>query len=655
MDNNDSIQNRIEELIAELSDCREDERNTQNQILEMISVTSTILGILFSASYLNPESRNISILIFSGVNVENPSFIDKICNIINESITYSRILFWISTVIFCMAFTYIIVLGIDNILRYHYVQDIEDRLHQLIPKTPDNEGRGYFLHWNAYRAPIVTKNLRHITSTHTVLNYACYVMATVCAILFSMGIVISLFLEINPKKWFDYFIIGIVLFGMFLTFGLFMRLTANAKKVAQYAWDTAHENQKIRLNLEQGNLYGKAKSFKRVQKYLIYPKRQDKQKPVLIILGFVYACILKNSSVRLDDIFKVIFVWFIFDFLAYQARYQINDIRGLDEDKEAGCQNRLLSDDINNPEHIIKISLIVALGKIVASLILTVFFGGKLKRMLLTGLGTLFVSTILYEMARDKKNTWLIFIFVGVGYPLRFCMGFFTFMQVEEILIPEQMICFILALWTYGSFSAILAWVNEVTNRIQKTKKNANDAIAYKKKHFESIQNIIIDRYILAQKCPINGKIIPMREKSKLKDPWNIMLLLSLSFLFFVALIGKVSKILLFFEFIICVVFILSIYFKHRKKLILFGISWCVIGGKIITGILLHVMSSWYMLLSVTQILITVTYFVLCYQPQMKKFNFKEVFCRILYNIKIKVLGEYAVNILKNGKKKSNQ
>ena len=26
---------------------------------------------------------------------------------------------------------------------------------------------------------------------------------------------------------------------------------------------------------------------------------------------------------------------------------------GLEEDKEAGCQNRLLSDDINNPKHII--------------------------------------------------------------------------------------------------------------------------------------------------------------------------------------------------------------------------------------------------------------------------------------------------------------
>ena len=96
MDDNTKRQNRIDELIAELSDCRDDERNSQSQILEVISVVSTILGILFGSSYLKPESKDKEILIFQNIDINSTSYVDKFCNIINENITYPRILFWIS-------------------------------------------------------------------------------------------------------------------------------------------------------------------------------------------------------------------------------------------------------------------------------------------------------------------------------------------------------------------------------------------------------------------------------------------------------------------------------------------------------------------------------------------------------------------------------
>lgn len=60
IDDNNQLneQDKINELITELSECREDERNTQNQILEIINIISTILGILFGASYLSTENKN---------------------------------------------------------------------------------------------------------------------------------------------------------------------------------------------------------------------------------------------------------------------------------------------------------------------------------------------------------------------------------------------------------------------------------------------------------------------------------------------------------------------------------------------------------------------------------------------------------------------
>lgn len=86
-----------------------------------------------------------------------------------------------------------------------------------------------------------------------------------------------------------------------------------------------------------------------------------------------------------------------------------------------------------------------------------------------------------------------------------------------------QTICFMLALWAYGSFASILSWTNEVTNRMQKVKEsNGRFPVSYEKKHFKDIQNIIIDRYILGENHTVNGKVMPLREKCRLRDPWNL-------------------------------------------------------------------------------------------------------------------------------------
>lgn len=43
----DNNSNRINELLTELGESREDERNSQNQIVQVISTAGAVLGILF--------------------------------------------------------------------------------------------------------------------------------------------------------------------------------------------------------------------------------------------------------------------------------------------------------------------------------------------------------------------------------------------------------------------------------------------------------------------------------------------------------------------------------------------------------------------------------------------------------------------------------
>ena len=94
---NDEMKGKIdkEELLLELSQCREDERNCKNQMVQVISTASTILGVLFGSTYFSFGKGG-----------------------------FSKVVFYLSIAVFCVAFTYIIVLGIGCTLRYYYVQKI---------------------------------------------------------------------------------------------------------------------------------------------------------------------------------------------------------------------------------------------------------------------------------------------------------------------------------------------------------------------------------------------------------------------------------------------------------------------------------------------------------------------------------------------------
>lgn len=291
--NDVTIQDKMNELMAELSDSREDSRNTQNQIFEIMNIVGTVLGMLFGASYLSSDNKNKNFnSLLAYYNKQEDCWIDRLMNSVITLLTPARILFWLSAVAFIIAFLYITYLGIENILRYYHIQNIEDRLYDLMPSMDDDHGRGSFLHWNGFSAPILTKNIKHISSSHTSLSFFAYTGAVFAIIFFSMGLVLSLFLDINPIRRIDKIILGIIGILMIFTVILFLRLSIRAREVVQFSWDMAHENQRIRLGIARGELYAGARSYAHLIRYLVYPKLQDLQKPMLIALGFLYWCAL---------------------------------------------------------------------------------------------------------------------------------------------------------------------------------------------------------------------------------------------------------------------------------------------------------------------------------------------------------------------------
>lgn len=652
MDNieQNNVQDKINEMIAELSESREDSRCTQNQIFEIINIVGTILGVLFGASYLSSGDKNQNFDALLKLELPKENWLHIIVNPLLQIITPARLVFWLSALAFMVAFLYIIYLGIENILRYYHIQNIEDRLYDLIPNTQDNQNRGTFLHWDAFSAPVLTKNIRHVTSTHTVLAFFAYVGAVISIILFSLGVVLSLFFEIAPIRFVDKLILSIIIMLMFFTVVLFWRLSILARDVVQFSWDMAHENQRIRLGIVSGRVYAEAKSFNHLLKYLIYPKTQDLQKPLLIVIGWLCWIFYTHTKIRMIHIIQLISVMFLFDFLAYQARYQINDIRGIKEDKEAGHKNRLLFDEHEDERHVIKVSFMVAAGRIMLSVFLAILYCRRDIWLPFFSLLILFVSTLVYETARAKNLILLIFVSVGFGYPLRFFLGLLAFAPGSTFTaLPVSAVYFLLAFCAYGSFSSTLAWANEITDRIQKRYDQNETQIyqtSYEKKHYLYIQNVIKDRFEEAKLHSFRGKVLPLRERNKLTDPWNAAYIFSVCMMLMTAFTYKLPFIWRLSECGILICAILSIYLKNRKKLIPFcaGLGLMVI--KVAVPVKNFEFVTEYMILSIAQIVVTCTYIILSYRPQFKKMDLKVMLKNLLKTIMRKILGEYAASIL---------
>jgi hypothetical protein len=655
---------RINELIVELSECREDERNTQNQILQVISVAGAVIGFLLGASYLG-KAPNEGIIVFN-IKEGDIGYMAKFGKLFNQYTTNARIMFLLSLLVFCTAFAYVIILGITNTLRYYYIQKIEDRIHALISDTSDDRKEGSLLHWSSYIGPIITRNIHHIKSSHTALVHFCYTTAACGVTLFSVLMVVSLFFNITPKTNFDYIVISIFILVSFLTILLFIRTSSRTKEVVQFAWNMARDNQAKRAAGMGSYQYETSTSFKRMLSYLFYPKKQDLQKPLLICLGFIYGSLLMSGIPALTCLgdllnglpapmycLKLVFAWFVFDFLAYQARYQINDIRGLEEDKEAGKTNRLPWDACRTPEDAVKLSSIVALMKIVASITITIIWGDEMRFVLLIGLAFLLFSTICYESVRAKGQPRLIFFWVGAGYPLRFFLGFFLLVPLKSISFSTAMI--FPALWAYGTFSSILSWVSEVIQRISAAETAENTKTdekekhfppSYRKKHFPYLQSLIMERYQTAKEHPVNGKVLPLREEGNRHDPWNMAMITCMISLFLAACCEKHSVDGIMIEVTICFSFLMSFGMQYKIKLIPICIGWACIFTKIALFLFVYPFSMRCLLLSVLQMIVTVTYFVLCYQPQLKKCDYKKRHIALKDKLIKTVLGEFAFDVL---------
>lgn len=509
-------ENKNDEILQELSECREDERNSQNQMLQTIATAASALTLILGASIFGNNE------------------------IIQQSYPLKLSLYLLSVIVLLTAVSYIVYLGIENVLRFHYIRHLEDSLSSITDKESN------IMHWINFNSAVNTKNIKHIfTSIYTLVSYFSYFLATLFAVVFCLGLIsVQYFVFKLEKK--VLIIMPFVL--IFISFLIFVSISVKAKDMYEFSYGFSMKKQNERLFrsrlsfISMNKKNNKIKFFIKGIIYFLYPKTKDFQKLIFVLGGYFLGVILVYEPINSLNVFfthlkKSLLVLIIIDVLIYQARYQFNDIRGLKEDIEImklmNKTNKFLTLCKNKTMSVV-LSLSFISIKVGLAFYLTFKFGGSMTTPLLWCIFLIILTTVLYEVARTVKCDIAIFILVACGYPLRFLTGLWCVIpnlfklgiQSNGLNIsPSQIVLYLISIAALGGFSATIPWVYEAFYQ----KKYANCIVkhhyVYLFKSFEERYN----QYILADK----KNFYPLPEKGKLSDCWNLYFLGSVIFLSF--------------------------------------------------------------------------------------------------------------------------
>lgn len=581
------IDKYIDEVISEWEQCREDERSAQNQQLQVIATAGAILGGVYTAASIMEDKAELTM----------------------------RILFYVSGITLLVAISYISSLGISNVLRYHYMRDLEDRLYKMIPRQSEEK---LFTHWMSFSSIITTRNPLHLrTSLYTIFHYSCYTVATLCALVFCVMMILFQYKFIQNYSVLDKIVLYSVLCYIIFTLVIFCWMTIKAKKMYTLSAQKATEKRNLRLLLS-APLTNRSKNTKtaawKTYIYFLYPKKKDFQKSLLIIVGFAIGTWMNARNIDISQLLlNGFFCWLLLDFFIYQARYLWNDIRGISEDLVAGKSGRLPIKELG-VKKAVKLSSAIIFLRLFLALVFIQYLSTEMQGVFLVNFCVIVIIAVIYEIAREKGWNIAVFLLVSLGYPIRAFAGFWVaypmfwtdsrFWQGHKILFFVFIVVFLIYMCV-GEISAILPWTHEVIIQMKNNKTSL-------KSHYRYLFSIIEDRYQTS---------LPLREKGKLNDIWNIfyiigvLLLVTLEFMLGYSNVQLISMVML-------VVFSILLCTAAYRKIVLYTILSAI--TIFIKNVLMFQWDILHIFVMVHQFLFIILYFILRYyfDPEYDFFDF---------------------------------
>ena len=506
---------RIQQLISYMADCQQGMRDINGQILTVLTVVSTLLSLLFGISiFRTRDTEVVDRLVHLPIN--GGPFEGRLYAILNILITRRRLYFWLTSIVFVATVLYVVFLGIESILRYHYSQHLADRLHTMIPGTADDIDRNALLTFEQFAGPIRTLNYMHLSTSHSMFNFFSAYGATVLAGVFCLIMVVTQYILLDIRKPYDHVVLFMVVFILVVSLILFVRFYALADTVSDRAFEMGNENLEVRKGIarEGVELYRRAKEFREFFHYLILPRKESLLKVLLLVCGFLAASFVSGDFFPTHLVYIII----VFEFLLYQARYQFNDIRNLKEGKTDNKHRKRLADFVAEDKPFrIRITIIMVLVRSNIALLMIKLWGASITNALFYTVLCLIALSIAYEFVRTKEMGRLTILLCGTGFPLRFFVGALAASDTSiqnSFWFDFLIIILICLLW--GTTVTLMKWVREVDDLIIEGK--IGDDKKHQKAHYNIVYQWIKDR---RNELGTEEKSV-FTVKGKISDSWFI-------------------------------------------------------------------------------------------------------------------------------------
>lgn len=141
--------------------------------------------------------------------------------------------------------------------------------------------------------------------------------------------------------------------------------------------------------------------------------------------------------------------------LMYQARYLLNDIRGIFEDAATEKTNRLPVKELGGKTAIL-LAIINIFIRVITAILISILYERNITIVLCSNIVIIAVISILYELSREYELDLCVFFLVSLGYPIRFFAGLcVAYPQVHIDLsskIPPELSQTLILLFLYVSW-----------------------------------------------------------------------------------------------------------------------------------------------------------------------------------------------------------
>jgi hypothetical protein len=432
-----SDKERLTILLADYAASRDDDRSLIAAQAAVFSVAVTILGLLAAA-----VSQTCDFVPSGRACVRIPDYVLGTAPLLPLAL-----------------FAYLLMLGTVSTIRSYYMRGLEEEIRKYSPE-PLGSLKAV---WPASYMGIVTEliSMRRGKTSYRLL--ANIIILTV--IITFLGITIYIALHVSTATQ----------IGMTIVYGLgfivlaseSLRSTRSGRSqflsvASQFLVSKRAILPKVELN-SGGSHKRKGRG---IVSYLIYPRPEDWVK-LLVVPGVFVATAW--SAHTLDRWRQFLLLWFVLEYLIYNARYQWNDVRGIKDDRSSSqrqARTRLpVGENGLSIRSAVRVSLIIAGLRIVLALAIGYLTdtSGAVEVLLLI----VFATAVVYEFLRSLPIRrgplgacvlFLLWLVVGLGYGLRAGLAFWLAgVPLSSLAGISGIACFI----TFGIMFVLLTWTLE--------------------------------------------------------------------------------------------------------------------------------------------------------------------------------------------------